>query len=287
MYIVQNNKIKGVSMLPSYILSLREGLEAALIIGIVLGALRQMRRHDLAVSVWLGAGIAMLASLATAVLLIRLGLELKDPGEAIFEAITMLLAAGILTWMIFWMSQRTRGLKNSLEAGVQRASLTGKWSLFGLAFIAVLREGVELALFLTAAVFNSNAHLTLLGALLGLGTAVLLGWLLFATTVRVDLRRFFQGTGFLLILFAAGLVAHSIHEFNELGWIPSVIEHVWNLNPVLSDQSIFGQVLAALFGYNGSPSLTEALAYALYFGVILLGLWWTNTRSAPTAPRQA
>jgi len=274
-------------MLPSYILSLREGLEASLIIGIVLGALRQMQRRDLAASVWLGAGIAALVSLTTAILLIRLGLEMKDPGEAIFEAITMLLAAGILTWMIFWMSQRTRDLKNCLEAGVQRASLTGKWSLFGLAFIAVLREGVELALFLTAAVFNSNAHLTWLGALLGLGTAVLLGWLLFATTIRVDLRRFFQGTGLLLILFAAGLVAHSIHEFNELGWIPSVIEHVWNLNPILSDQSVFGQVLAALFGYNGSPSLTEALAYALYFGVVFLGLRWASTRSIPAAARQA
>jgi high-affinity iron transporter len=274
-------------MLPSYILSLREGLEAALIIGIVLGALRQMHRHDLAAAVWLGAGIAALVSLTTAILLVQLGLELKDPGEAIFEAITMLLAAGILTWMIFWMSQHTRELKNTLEAGVQRASFTGKWSLFGLAFVAVLREGVELALFLTAAVFNSNAHLTLLGALFGLGTAVLLGWSLFATTVRLDLRRFFQVTGFLLILFAAGLVAHSIHEFNDLGWIPSIAEHVWNLNPILSDQSAFGQVLAALFGYNGSPSLTEVLAYMLYFGVVLLGLWWAGTRSAPARSRQA
>jgi high-affinity iron transporter len=274
-------------MLPSYILSLREGLEASLIIGIVLGALRQMDRRDLAASVWFGAGIAALVSLTTAILLIRLGLELKDPGEAIFEAITMLLAAGILTWMIFWMSQRARNLKNTLEAGVQRASQTGKWSLFGLAFVAVLREGVELALFLTAAVFTSNAHLTLLGALLGLGTTVLLGWSLFATTVRLDLRRFFQVTGLLLILFAAGLVAHSIHEFNELGWIPSVTEHVWNLNPILSDQSTFGQVLAALFGYNGDPSLTEVLAYALYFGVVLLGLRRAGTRSAPAAQRQA
>ena len=118
-------------MLSAYILSLREGLEAALIIGMVLGAVRQMHRQDLSPSVWLGAGSATVLSLLTAILLTRLGLELKDPAEAIFEAITMLLAAGILTWMIFWMSKQARQLKANLESGVQKASLAGKWSLFG------------------------------------------------------------------------------------------------------------------------------------------------------------
>jgi len=273
-------------LLSSYILSLREGLEAALVLGIVLGALRQMRRLDLSAPLWLGAGSAGLLSLLTAVLLTILGLELKDPAEAIFEAITMLLAAGLLTWMIFWMSRRAVHFKTDLESGVQKASRAGKWSLFGLAFLAVLREGVELALFLTAATFSSGARQTVPGALFGLGTAALLGWALFATTVRLNLRRFFQVTGILLIFFAAGLVAHSLHEFNELGWVPSVIEHVWNLNPILDDQSSLGQVLATLFGYNGSPSLTEVLAYALYFGVVALVLLWVGSKSAQTARRQ-
>jgi high-affinity iron transporter len=266
-------------LLSSYILSLREGLEAALVLGIVLGAVRQMGRLDLSASVWYGAGSAALLSLVTAVLLTNLGLELKDPAEAIFEVITMFMAAAILTWMIFWMSQRTRHLKSDLESGVQKASQTGKWSLFGLAFLAVLREGVELALFLTAAAFSSGARQTVLGALLGLGTAALLGWSLFATTVRLNLRRFFQVTGILLIFFAAGLVAHSLHEFNDLGWVPSVIAHVWNLNPFLNDQSTLGQVLAALFGYNGSPSLTEVLAYVFYFGLVVIGLQWVGSKS--------
>jgi high-affinity iron transporter len=259
-------------MLPSYLLSLREGLEAALILGIVLGALRQMRRRDLIPAIWIGAGSAALLSLLTAVLLTRLGLEMKDPGEAIFEGLTMLLAAGILTWMIFWMSQRARNLKVHLESGVQRASAGGKWSLFGLAFIAVLREGVELALFLTAAAFSSDARQTILGALLGLGTAVLLGWSLFTTTVRLDLQRFFQVTGFLLVLFAAGLVAHGVHEFNVVGWIPTIIGHVWNVNSILDENSTAGQILKSLLGYNSSPSLTEVLAYLGYFGAVLLGL---------------
>jgi len=273
-------------LLSSYILSLREGLEAALIIGIVLGALRQTQRLDLSASVWLGAGFAAFLSLVTAILLTRLGLELKDPAEAIFEAITMILAAAILTWMIFWMSQRARYLKSDLESGVQRASQVGKWSLFGLAFLAVLREGVELALFLTAAAFSSGAQQTILGTLFGLGTAVLLGWALFASTLRLDLKRFFQVTGILLIFFAAGLVSHSLHEFNELGWVPPVIAHVWDLNHLLNDQSTLGQLLAALFGYNGNPSLTEVLAYAAYFAVVLLGLRWAGSKSAQTAQRQ-
>ncbi len=268
-------------MLSSYILSLREGLEAALILGIVLGALRQTQRQDLANPVWAGAGSAAVLSLLTAILLTRLGLELKDPVEAIFEAITMLLAAGILTWMILWMSRRARNLKGELEAGVQKASQGGRWSLFGLAFISVLREGVELALFLTAAVFSSDARQTVLGGLLGLGTAALLGWLLFATTHRMNLQRFFRVTGILLIFFAAGLVAHGLHALNELGWVPSIIEHVWNLSPVLSDQSTLGQLLGALFGYNSTPSLTQVVAYAAYFTVVVLVLRRLGARPAP------
>ncbi len=266
-------------MLPSYILSLREGLEAALIIGIILSALRQMRRRDLASAIWAGTGSAALLSLLSAILLTRLGLELKDPAEAIFEGLTMLLAAAILTWMIFWMRERAGNMKSELESGVQRASQSGAWSLFGLAFFAVLREGVELALFLSAAAFSSSALQTILGALLGLGTAILLGWSFFATTVRLDLRRFFQVTGLLLLLFAAGLLARGVGELVEVGWIPALVGHVWDLGGVISANSIVGQALGALFGYNASPSLMEVLAYAAYVGTVLLGIWTAGRRS--------
>jgi high-affinity iron transporter len=256
---------------------------AELIIGIVLGALHQMRRRDLIIPVWSGALSAALFSLLAAIFLTYFGLELEDPAEAIFDGLTMLLAAGILTWMIFWMSHRARTLKSDLESGVQRASQAGKWSLFGLAFLAVLREGVELALFLTAATLASDARQTILGSFLGLGTATLLGWSLFATTTRLDLRRFFQVTGALLIFFAAGLVAHDVHEFNVIGWIPSVIEHVWNINPLLNEKSALGQILAALFGYNGDPSLAEVIAYLAYFAAILFGL--RRSTQSETAPQ--
>jgi len=275
-------------MLPSYLLSLREGIEAALIIGIVLGALRKMRRMDLSPAVWIGVISASLLSILAGVLLTTLGLSFEGQAEQIFEGITMLLAAGVLTWMIFWMSRQARNIKGELESGVHKAAFEGgKRGLFALAFLAVLREGIELALFLVASVFASDVQQTLIGAFLGLGTAILLGWSLFATTVRLDLRRFFQVTGFLLILFAAGLVAHGVHEFNEAGVIPPVIEHVWDVNPILDENSVPGSMLRALFGYNGNPSLTEVLAYFTYFVAIYFGLRLSDRRAERAVQPQA
>jgi high-affinity iron transporter len=275
---------KEIYMLASYLLSLREGIEAALIVGIVLGALRQIRREDLKPIVWLGVLSAAGISLVTAILLNLLGLSLEGAAELIFEGLTMILAAILLTWMIFWMSRVGRALKSRLEADVQRAAhIRSKRALFLVAFVAVLREGVELALFLTATLFASDAAQTIVGAFLGLGTAFLLGWSLFATTVRLDLRRFFQVTGVLLILFAAGLVAHAVHELNEVGWIPAIIEHVWDMNHILNEKSLLGQFLTALFGYNGNPSLTEVFAYFLYF-IVVFFLSQTGKPKAETIP---
>ncbi|MEJ5240871.1 MAG: iron uptake transporter permease EfeU [Anaerolineales bacterium] len=269
-------------MFPSFLLSLREGLEAALIIGILLGALQKMRRADLKPAVWIGVGLASALSLVLAIALSAFGLSLEGAAEAIFEGITMFLAAGVLTWMIFWMSRQARTLRQSLEGDVQRAAVQGgRRGIFALAFLAVFREGVELALFLTASVFASTAPQVIGGASLGLGTAILLGWSLFASTSRLDLRRFFQVTSVLLLLFAAGLVAHGVHEFNEVGWIPSIIEHVWDLNPVLDENSVIGSFLKALFGYNGNPSLSEVLAYLTYLVGILFWMRRENRSAKP------
>lgn len=263
-------------MLASFLLALREGIEAALIIGIVLGALRKLNRSQMAPAVWYGAISATLVSVLAAILLTAFGLSLEGPAEQIFEGFAMLLAAGVLTWMIFWMNRQARSIKGELEQGVHQAAAGGTRALFGLAFLAVVREGIELALFLTAATFASDPRSTILGSLLGLGVAILLGWGLFASTLRLDLRRFFQVTGFLLILFAAGLVAHGVHEFNEVGWIPSVVEHVWDVNHLVDENSTSGAMLKALFGYNGNPSLSEVLSYLMYFILIFLSLRWAS-----------
>jgi len=141
---------------------------------------------------------------------------------------------------------------------------------------------VELALFLTATAMATGARADLAGALLGLAGAAVLGWLLFTSTVRLNLRLFFMVTSVLLIVFAGGLVAHAVHEFNEVGWIPAIIEHVWDINPVLNEDSSLGMTLKALLGYNGNPSLTELLAYIGYFAAILVGL----RLSRPAVPVQ-
>ncbi|GAB4505020.1 MAG: FTR1 family protein [Anaerolineales bacterium] len=273
-------------MFSAFLLSLREGLEAALIIGIVLGALRKMARPDLKPAVWAGVISAAFISLLAGSSLTALGLSLEGRAEQIFEGFTMLLAAGILTWMIFWMNRRGRTMRAELESSVQQATISGvsRQALFSLAFLAVVREGIELALFLSAAAFALQGRGTLPGALLGLATAILLGWLLFSATLRLDLRRFFQVSSILLILFAAGLAAHGVHEFNEAGWIPPAIEHIWDLNPWLDENSTLGGILKALFGYNGNPSLTEALAYLAYFGLVVLGLRHKNPSEARPLP---
>ncbi len=275
-------------MLPSYLLSLREGIEAALIIGIVLGALRQMRRTELIPTVWMGTFAAVALSILGGVLLTNLGLSFEGAAEQIFEGLTMILAAALLTWMIFWMSRTARTLKSEIESEVHKAAFgAGKRAVFFVAFFAILREGIELALFLTASVFATDAVQTIVGAILGLGTSILLGWSIFAAIIRLDLRRFFQVTGFLLILFAAGLVAHGVHEFNEIGWIPAVIEHVWDVNAFINEDSTFGLLLKALFGYNGNPSLTEMLAYVAYFIAVFFGLRLADKPKPVTANQQA
>jgi len=260
-------------MFPSFLLSLREGLEAALLIGIVLGALRKTNHPELRPAVWAGAISAMFASLVAALIMNLLGAELEGRAEEIYEGITMLLAAGVLTWMIFWMQHQAHSLKTGIEQDVWRATRqNGVKAIFLLAFLTVVREGIELALFLTATAMTTSAQQTLIGALIGLAAAILLGWLLFAATVKLNLSSFFRLTSILLIFFAAGLVAYGVHEFNEAGLIPPIIEHVWDINYILDEQSTLGSLLKALFGYNGNPSLSEILAYLAYFALVAFGI---------------
>lgn len=267
-------------MAASFVLSLREGLEAALIIGIVLGVLRKMGRQNLNSAVWMGALVAALASILAAVGLNWIGAEFEGQGEQLFEGLTMFLAAGILTWMVFWMRKQSKNLKQEIELGVRQAAQSrGQRALFFLAFLAVVREGIELSLFLLAARLASNPDQELLGAVLGVGSAAFLGWVIFASSRRLSLGRFFQSTNVLLALFAAGLVGLGIHEFNELGWIPPIIEHVWNLSALIPDGSTLGMLLKSLVGFTSSPSLSQVIAYLGYFAV-LGGLLWAQHRTS-------
>jgi high-affinity iron transporter len=273
-------------MLASLLLSLREGLEAALILGIVIGVLRRTQRPELIPTLWRGAASGLLGSLAAALLLNLAGAEFEGSTEIIFEGVTMLFAAGLLTWMMLWMQKQARGQASSIEAEVLDAARQGgKSALFWLAFFSILREGVELAVFLLAARLQSDALDTVMGTLLGISAAALLGWMAFNTTRRLSLGSVFRATNVLLALFAAGLVAHGVHEFIELGWIPPLIMPVWDLSAVLSEESAVGSFLKAVFGYSSSPALSEVLAYLAYFGLLIVWIRYWG-RPAPAQARQ-
>lgn len=271
-------------MLASALITFREGLEAALIVGIVLGVLRKLGRAERSRPVWSGVLAAVVVSIAAGLALNALGVAFEGRAEMIFEGLAMLLAAGVLTWMIFWMQRQGRQIQAQLELDVRRAVTVGStWALFSLAFVAVVREGIETVLFLTAAAFSATPTQTLVGGAGGLIAAMVLGWLMFAAGRRLDVRAFFRVTGALLILFAAGLVAHGVHELQEAAVLPVVVEHVWDINPVLDENGTIGTFLKALFGYNGNPSLLETVSYVVYYLMIgvVIGLKQRIARSKP------
>ena len=269
-------------MFASFLLALREGIEAALIVGIVFGILKKMDKPHLKGMVWRGVAAALAFSVLSAVILNVIGAEFEGKAEQIFEGFAMLSAAVLLTWAIFWMRHQSVNMEKDLEQDVRAAANSSSGGvLFALVFLAVTREGLELAIFLLAARLTSSALLTYLGATFGLLLAAGLGWLLFNSTMKLNLRQFFRITNFLLIFFAAGMVGYGVHEFNEAGLIPSIVDHFYDINFVLNENSTFGLLVKALFGYNGNPSLSESIAYIGYLLVLAM-----TTLILPKSPRK-
>ncbi len=266
-------------MIAALLITFREGLEAALIVGIVLSYLKKIDNTRHVRYAWAGVGAAVLLSVGLAFLIQAAGATLEGPAEQIFEGVMMFLAVAVLTWMIFWMRYQSHTLAANLRSDMQNA-LHSKHprGLFFVTFFAVAREGVETALFLSTAAFATDALSTLVGAVLGLVIATLVGFLVYTSTVRLNLRQFFNVTGFLLLLFAAGLFAHGIHEFQEAGVFPIINEHVWDINHVLDENSPGGEILKAVFGYNGNPSLLEVIGYWAYWVFALFGIRWLVER---------
>lgn len=261
----------------AFLLSLREGLEGVLVVSILLVTLRRLGHGYLARYVWLGTGVAVVVSLVVAVGLRFADAELGGRAEPIFEGVTLLLAAAMLTWMIFWMQREGSRVRVALSAGVAQAVNVGglgagRLALFAIACLAVVREGIELALLLVAAAFSAGTTSVLIGTTLGLAAAVALGVLLSAGVVRLDLKRFFDVSGVLLLVFAAGMVTLGVHELVEAAVLPGLVNPVWNLSAVLPADSVIGQLLKTLFGYDPTPSLAAVLAYAGYLGVVVWAL---------------
>jgi high-affinity iron transporter len=244
-----------------------------------LAVLRRAGRSEWRAAVWWGVAAAVALSLILGLAFYTVGAEMEGRAEEIFEGVAMLLAAAFLTWMIFWMQSRGGRLKEQLQSDTQHALGTGqRRGLFGLAFFAVGREGFETVLFLSAVAFADSGARALAGGALGLAAAVAIGWLLFAASARLNVRHFFQVTGLLLLVVAAGLVAHGIHEFQEADLLPVIVEHVWDINPILDESSAVGALLKSLFGYNGNPSLIELVSYLAFYGIIGAALFRQRLR---------
>jgi high-affinity iron transporter len=261
------------------LIGLREGLEAALIVGIICAYVVKVGRRDVLPWIALGVALAVGLSLGLGVLIVSTIGRLPTQLQATIEGLAAVLAVIVVTWMLFWMRRQGRAIKGELETSVSAALAAGTVSaLVGIAFLAVIREGLETALFFLAILGAQSGDVSsaLAGGLIGLAIAVAIGWAIFAMGVRINLGRFFTGTGVLLIFVAAGLVVYAVTEFTEAGFLP-VQQHLFDLSPWLSQTSPVGSLLNGLFGYRSSPSALQLVAWLLYL-VPVLALYLSDWR---------
>jgi len=259
---------------------LREGVEAALIISIILVYLARTGNARHFGRIGIGTLAAILLSIAVGAVLFATIRELGQPGEQIFEGLAMLLAAGVVTWMLFWMRRTSVNMRGELQAGIDRALTDGSvWALSGLAFVAVIREGVETSLFLLGQVTaateaEAGALSTLVGAFLGLIAAAAIGYGFYRGARIINLARFFRWTGVALVFIAAGLLSHAVHEFVEVGWIGVGTSTAFDVSSVLPHEgdgaaAAVGQLLRALFGYTSTPEWTTLISWVAYLVAVL------------------
>jgi high-affinity iron transporter len=269
---------------------LREGVEAALIVAIVLAYLHRTGNGGQSGKVWIGASVAVLLSAVLGIAIYSSVGAFEEPYEQIFEGTTMLLAAGVVTWMLFWMRRQSAGIKGELQSSVDRALVAGgAWGLALLAFTAVIREGVETALFLAGQATSAQTGATsiLAGAIVGLVIAAAIGYGFYRGSRRVNLAVFFKWTGIALVFIAAGLLSHGIHEFIEIGLFGTgpLTQPAFDMSGVLSHDDGLGSILRALFGYSANPEWLTLIAHVTYIVVVLaLYLRPLPPRPAPTQP---
>jgi len=271
---------------------LREGVEAALIVSIILAYLYRTGNGHHAGKVWIGTGIAVALSALIGFGIFATVGAFEEPYEQIFEGTVMLVAAGVVTWMLFWMRRQAGSVKGELQAAVDRVlDHGGAWGLAFLAFTAVIREGVETALFLAgqATSAEAGANAVLLGAIVGIAIAVLIGYGFYRGSRRLNLASFFRWTGIALIFIAAGLLSHGIGEFVEIGALGSGpwTATAFDISSVLSDEEGVGAFLRAIFGYSAAPAILTLAAHVAYLVTVLVLYLRPIQRPTPTAPTAA
>jgi high-affinity iron transporter len=275
-----------------FLTGLREGVEAALIVSIILAYLMKTGNARHFPKIWLGAGTAIGLSLVAGIALFVTVGGLEEPYEQIFEGLTMLLAAGVVTWMLFWMRRQAGGVKGQLHESIDRVLTEGSlWGLALLAFTAVIREGIETSLFLVGQVQAAAVNATggplsvLVGALIGLTIAAALGYGFYRGSRLINLQTFFRWTGIGLVFIAAGLLSHAVHEFIEIGVIPFGTQTAFDISALLPHESGIGQFLRALFGYTSQPEILTLGVWLAYL-VVVLALYLRPVRPSAPARRE-
>ncbi len=274
-------------MVVGFVITFRETLEAALVIGIVLAYLYRTKNKKFVPAVWWGLGVGLMLSILFAFLFSTLWGGFEGKAEQIFEGITFALAAILITTLVLWLMGHTT-VRKQIEKQVSREVDAGRYfGIFGIILVTVLREGVETVIFLGAATIAAKNMLNLALGALGIVAAIAAGYAFFKGTAKLQLRTLFTVTTIILIFFASGIVARSVHEFQEAGVLPGENNKAWDINPqpnsdgsypLLHDKGIVGDMLKGLFGYNGDPSWLEVIGYAGYlFGIG--GTWmYVNSR---------
>ena len=278
-------------MLGNFLIGLREGLEAALVVSILVAYLVKSDRRHLLPRIWVGVALAVAVSLAFGAALTFGPRGLTFEAQELIGGSLSIIAVGFVTWMIFWMAKAARGLGGELRGQIDAAAEAGRWSLVVVAVLAVGREGLETALFLWAATQAGTRDAVgtvtptwepLLGAALGIATAVVLGYLIYRGAISVNLSRFFTWTGAFLILVAGGVLAYGIHDLQEARFLPGVNDLAFDVSDTIDLNSWYGALLKGIFNFSPATTKLEAAAWLLYvIPVMTLFLLGVRRRSAP------
>jgi high-affinity iron transporter len=269
-------------MIPTFVITLREGVEASLIVGIIAAFLVKEGRQDALRQMWIGVGIAIVLCTAVGVGLDLIGEQLPQKEQEGLETIIGIVAVAAVSYMIIWMRRHARSIKGTLEGEAASALAAGStMALVGMAFLAVLREGFETSVFLLAA-FQDSTDTTAAGAgaVLGLITAIAIGFGLYRGGVHINLTRFFRITGLVLVFVAAGLLASAAHTAHEAGWINSFQSQAIDLTWLVQPGTITGSLLTGMLGLQPTPTVAEVTVYLLYAVPMTLYVLWPQKQRA-------
>jgi high-affinity iron transporter len=268
----------------NFLIGLREGLEAALVVGILIAYLVKSGRRELLPRVWVGVALAVLISLGVGAALTFGPRGLSFEAQEAIGGTLSIVAVGFVTWMIFWMARTSRSLRGELEGRVDTAIGRGGWSLILLAALAVGREGLETALFLWAAArATGSSTQPLAGAAIGLATAIVLGVLLYRGAVRLDLAKFFRWTGGFLVFVAAGVLSYGIHDLQEAGILPGLDRIAFDVSSTIAPGSWYGTLLKGTINFSPRTTWLELIAWIAYVVPVLTLFILTVRPSRPTA----